>query len=195
MPLPEQNLQILARVYYTNFLTKTTKEHFKRIAPLFLISYIWFCHSWKNGEPMAKTKTHETEVNVIDFINTYVDNDSKKADSFRFIELMSEWSGFEPKMWGPTIIGFGSYHYKYASGHEGDAPLIGFSPRKAAFSVYVYSPVEEQKLILDSLGKFTMGKACIYVKKLADIDTTVLEKLSKSTIAYLNEHHECACRL
>lgn len=143
---------------------------------------------------MAKTKTHETAVNVIDFINAYVDNDQKKADSFRFIELMSEWSGFEPKMWGPTIIGFGSYHYKYASGHEGDAPLIGFSPRKAAFSLYVYSPIEEQKQMLDSLGKFKMGKVCIYVKKLSDIDITVLEKLCKSSIAYVQEHHECACR-
>src|SRR5215510_16235804 len=97
---------------------------------------------------MAKNKTAETAVNVIDFINSYVDNDQKKADSFRLIELMQEWSGFEPKMWGPTIIGFGNYHYKYASGHEGDAPIIGFSPRKAEFSLYVYSQTEKSKKLL-----------------------------------------------
>jgi hypothetical protein len=143
---------------------------------------------------MAKNKTIETAINVNDFINTYVDNDQKKADSFRLIELMREWSGFEPKMWGPTIIGFGSYHYKYASGHEGDCPLIGFSPRKAEFSLYVFSPTQENKHLLDDLGKFKMGKACIYVKKLSDINIPTLEKLCMTTIAYLHEHHECACR-
>lgn len=143
---------------------------------------------------MAKNKTFERETSVIDFINSWVDNDQKKADSFQLIELMRKWTGFEPKMWGPTIIGFGSYHYKYASGHEGDAPLIGFSPRKAAISLYVYSPIEEHKHFLEDLGKFKMGKACIYVKKLADINLATLEEISLATIAYLNEHHECACR-
>jgi hypothetical protein len=143
---------------------------------------------------MAKNKTTETEVNVIDFIDSYVDNDQKKTDSFKLIELMSEWSGFEPKMWGPTIIGFGSYHYKYASGHEGDAPLLGFSPRKAQFSIYVYSKTDESDKLLQDLGKYKMGKACIYAKKISDINITVLEKLSMETIKYLNEHHECACR-
>ncbi|RZN81425.1 MAG: DUF1801 domain-containing protein [Winogradskyella sp.] len=143
---------------------------------------------------MAKNKTVETKKDVIEFINSYVDNDLKKTDSIQLIELLTEWSGFKPKMWGPTIIGFGSYHYKYASGHEGDAPLLGFSPRKTAFSLYVYSPTEEHKPLLDDLGKFKMGKACIYVKKLSDINIEVLEKISLATIAYLNEHHECACR-
>lgn len=140
------------------------------------------------------TKTTETQVNVTDFINSYVGNEQKKADSFRLIELMREWSGFEPKMWGPTIIGFGSYHYQYASGHQGDAPILGFSPRKAEFSLYVYSPTEESKKIVDRLGKFKMGKACIYVKKLAEIDLDVLKKLSMESIDYVNEHHECGCR-
>jgi len=143
---------------------------------------------------MAKNKTTETSISVSDFINSYVENDQKKLDSFRLVELMTAWSGFEPKMWGPTIIGFGSYHYKYASGHEGDAPIIGFSPRKAEFSLYVYSPLEEQKHLLENLGKFKMGKACIYVKKLADINIKTLEELCRATIAYLNENHECACR-
>lgn len=143
---------------------------------------------------MAKNKTAETQVSVIDFINAYVDNDQKKLDSFRLIELMGEWSGFEPKMWGPTIIGFGNYNYKYASGHEGTAPLIGFSPRKAEFSLYIYSPTEDNRHLLDNLGKFKIGKACIYVKKLSDIDIPALQKICEATIAYLNEHHECACR-
>jgi len=143
---------------------------------------------------MAKNKTTETEISVTDFINSYVDNDQKKADSFRLIELMSEWAGFEPRMWGPTIIGFGRYHYKYSSGHEGDAPLIGFSPRKAEFSLYVFSPTEENKHLLDNFGKYKIGKACIYIKKLSDISIVTLEKLCKTSIAYLNEHHECACR-
>lgn len=143
---------------------------------------------------MAKNKTTETEVNVTDFIKSYVDNDQKKIDSHQLIELMSKWSGFEPKMWGPTIIGFGSYHYKYASGHEGDAPLLGFSPRKAQFSLYVYSQTEKSKLLLENFGKYKMGKACIYIKKLSDINITVLEELCLETIAYLDEHHECSCR-
>lgn len=135
---------------------------------------------------MSKNKTTETQVNVSDFIYNFVDNEQKKTDSFQLIELMQKWSGFEPKMWGLNIIGFGSYHYKYASGHEGDAPLIAFSPRKAEFSLYVFSNKEEQNQLLETLGKFKMGKACIYVKKLSDINLDVLEKISKTTINLLN---------
>ena len=142
----------------------------------------------------TKTKTTETEVNVIDFINSFADSEQKKQDSFRLIELMQKWSGFKPKMWGPTMVGFGSYHYKYASGHEGDAMLIGFSPRKAEFSLYVSAPGNDNKQLLAKLGKYKMGKACIYFKKLSDLDLDILEKLSKATIKYINENHECACR-
>jgi hypothetical protein len=144
---------------------------------------------------MAKpNKTNETAVSITDFINSFVESDEKKTDSFELIKLMSAWSGFEPKMWGPTIIGFGSYHYKYASGHEGDMPIIGFSPRKAAFSLYIYSDTPESEILINELGKFKMAKACIYVKKLADINIAVLEQLCKQSIAYINEHHECSCR-
>ncbi len=142
----------------------------------------------------VKNKTTETKVNVKDFINSYVDNEQKKTDSFQLIELMTKWSGFQPKMWGPTIIGFGSYHYKYASGHEGDAPIIGFSPRKAEFSLYVFSSTKENQQLLQELGKYKMAKACIYVKKLSDINISALEAICKTSIAYINEHHECACR-
>ena len=143
---------------------------------------------------MATNKTTETKVSIDEFIDSFVDKEQKKVDSYKLIELLKEWSGFEPKMWGPSIIGFGSYHYKYESGHEGDAPLLGFSPRKTAISLYVYSPVKEHEHFLDELGKFKMGKACIYVKKLTDINIETLEKMSKATIEYLNEYHECACR-
>ena len=144
---------------------------------------------------MAKNKTTETDVDVYEFIDSYVDKEQKKTDSLELIKLMSSWSGYEPKMWGPTIIGFGSYHYKYASGHEGDAPILGFSPRKAKFSLYVYSKTDKSDALLAELGKFKMGKACIYVNKLSDINIDVLEQMCKDTIEYLNEHHECfACR-
>ena len=84
---------------------------------------------------MAKNKTAETAIPVTDFISAFEDNEQKKADSVQLMALMSQWSGFLPNMWGPSIIGFGSYHYVYASGHNGDAPIIGFSPRKAAISL------------------------------------------------------------
>lgn len=142
----------------------------------------------------TKTKTTETDVDVFGFLNAFVDSEQKKQDSIRLIELMQKWSGFKPKMWGPTMIGFGSYHYKYASGHEGDAMLIGFSPRKAEFSLYVSAPGNDNKQLLDKLGKYKMGKACIYFKKLSDLNLDILEKLSKATIQYIQEHHECACR-
>lgn len=144
---------------------------------------------------MARTKTTYTGQDVIDFVNSYVDNNQKKADSFRLIELMQEWSDSEPKMWGPSIIGFGNYHYKYASGHEGDAPVLGFSPRKAALTLYVYSDTEKSKLALANLGKFKMSKACIYVKKLSDINVFELKEICLESIKYISEQHECSCKV
>lgn len=142
---------------------------------------------------MAKTVI--TEQNVTDFINSYVDNEQKKEDSFQLIELLKSWSNSEAKMWGPSIIGFGTYHYKYASGHEGDAPVIAFSSRKTALTLYVYSDTEKSNLALKNLGKYKMSKACIYVKKLSDIDISALEILCLESIKYISEHHECSCRI
>ena len=138
---------------------------------------------------MAKNKTGETEESVADFIAA-VDSETKRDDSFRLIELMRQASGHEPKMWGPSIIGFGRYHYKYDSGHEGDAPLIGFSPRKAAISLYVFSGLEEHRSLLDGLGKIKTGKACIYIKKVSDIDEKKLTVLMKKTIAFLKSKYD-----
>ena len=142
---------------------------------------------------VAKNKTTTTTINVVDFINTYVDNEQKKNDSLALMELMTKWSGFQPKMWGPTIIGFGTYHYKYASGHEGDAPLIGFSPRKAKFSLYVTSCKDDNKQLLEELGNYKMAVSCIYFKKLSDLNIITLEKLCKSTIKYLNKYNDVGC--
>lgn len=140
---------------------------------------------------MAKNKTTITEASVEDFINNFADSEQKKKDSFELIEIMKEISGFEAKMYGTSIIGFGKYHYKYESGHEGVAPLIGFSPRKAAISLYVYSGYmgSEQEKMLEELGKFKMGKACIYVKKLSDINIEVLKKMMQSTIEFLQSKY------
>ena len=99
---------------------------------------------------------------------------------------MQDFTGFEPRMWGPTMIGFGKYHYKSErSRQEGDWPLVGFSPRKAAISLYVFSGLPEHEHLLTDLGKFKMGKGCIYVKKLSDIDQEALKKIMRATIDFL----------
>jgi hypothetical protein len=138
---------------------------------------------------MATNKTIETQREVHDFVNTFVLNQQKITDSFRLIELMTQWSGSEPKMWGPSIIGFGKYHYKYSSGHQGDSPLIGFSPRKAAFSLYVTVPGNANEHLLKQLGKFKAAKACIYVSKLSDINLEVLRQLCLETIKQLKSQY------
>ena len=134
---------------------------------------------------MAKNKTQETDVNVADFIESFANTEQEKRDSFALIELMQEVTGFEPKMWGPSIVGFGSYHYKYASGHEGDAPLAGFSPRKSAISLYVFTGREDHEHLLENLGKFRKGKSCIYINKLSDINQEELKKIMLESIKFL----------
>lgn len=130
---------------------------------------------------MAKNKTAETQSSVIDFINA-VDSEAKRNDAFELVKIMKEITDFEPKMWGPSIIGFGTYHYKYATGHEGDAPLAAFSPRKTATTVYFYLPEEKREELFSNLGKYKVSKACIYIKKLADIDIEILKKIISLSI-------------
>lgn len=130
---------------------------------------------------MAENKTKTTNADVEEFI-LKVDNDVKREDSFRIVEIFKSISGFEPKMYGPTIVGFGNYHYKYASGHEGDAPLAAFSPRKDSLVFYFSTDFEGRDELLDKLGKHKSGKSCVYVKKLADIDLSVLEDLTRASI-------------
>jgi hypothetical protein len=139
---------------------------------------------------MAELKTKLTDDDVLEFIQSFANTEQKKADSLALIKLMQELSGYEPKMWGASIIGFGSYHYKSErSSQEGDWPLIGFSPRKAAISLYVYTGLPEHANLLEGLGKYTKGAACIYVKKLSDIDLTVLETLIRATLEYMREKY------
>lgn len=135
---------------------------------------------------MAELKTKRNDSDVVEFIHTFADTDQKKADSMELLKIMQEATGFEPKMWGASIIGFGSYHYKSErSRQEGDWPLIGFSPRKAAISLYVYTGAPEHEYLLKDLGKFKMGKACIYIKKLSDIHQEALKRLMHTTIDFL----------
>lgn len=138
---------------------------------------------------MAKNKTGATNEDVAAFINSFADTEQKRNDSFALLSLMEKVTGFKPVMWGPSIIGFGNYHYKYESGHEGDAPLVGFSPRKAAISLYVFTGLKEHEHLLTDLGKYKIGKACIYIKKLSDIDEKKLVLLIKKTIAFLQEKY------
>ncbi|SHM33841.1 DUF1801 domain-containing protein [Flavobacterium chilense] len=135
---------------------------------------------------MAKNKTTETESSVTDFINK-IEDDAKKSDAFELVNIMQKATGFDSKMWGPSIIGFGSYHYKYDSGHEGDAPLAAFSPRKAAISLYLSLSPENREELLSQLGKHKSSKGCIYVKKIADIDVEILKKLIVLSVENLNK--------
>ncbi len=135
---------------------------------------------------MSEIKTRPTGNDVEEFIRSFADTEQKRKDSFELISLMREITGEEPKMWGPSIIGFGNYHYKSEkSRQEGDWPVVAFSPRKAAISLYVYTGFPEHEHLLKDLGKFKMGKACIYVKKLSDINQEALKKLMLETIGFL----------
>jgi hypothetical protein len=114
----------------------------------------------------------------------FVEKEVKRNDSFKLIEVFKSITGHEPKMWGPSIIGFGSYHYKYESGHEGDAPLAGFSPRKDSLVLYIAPEFEKREELLLQLGKHKSSKACVYVKKLDDIDIPILKKIIKNSMDY-----------
>lgn len=138
--------------------------------------------------PEQKTKPHTGD--VAEFL-AQVESDQKRADSHVLIELMSEVTGEPPVLWG-TMVGFGQYHYRYPTGHEGDAFLVGFAPRKAAFSIYLmgtYFPEENERraALLAKLGKHRMGKACLYVNKLSDIDLDVLRKLAEISVIKLRQ--------
>jgi len=138
---------------------------------------------------MPENKTKETDSSVRDFIEK-VESAQKRQDSHVLLEILKEISGFEPKMWGPSIIGFGAYHYKYQSGHEGDAPLLGFSPRKSAISLYFSCDIQgEHPELLAKLGKFKTGKGCLYVNKLSDVDIEILKELAKDSIKFTLEKY------
>ncbi len=133
---------------------------------------------------MAANKTKPTKLSVAAFIDAVADR-TRRADAQALVKLMESASGEKPKMWGASIIGFGSYHYTYDSGRQGDMPLVGFSPRKAATVLYIMTGLGQSEALLAKLGKHTTGKGCLYVKNLADVDQKVLEALVVKSVAAL----------
>src|SRR6266516_6400352 len=122
---------------------------------------------------MAENKTTPNDQDVEQFLNSF-DDERKRKDSFTILELMKQVTGIEPRMWGSSIVGFGSYHYTYESGREGDMPLAGFSPRKAATVLYNMTGFSDSEALRAKLGKHTTGGGCLYIKKLADVDAKIL---------------------
>ena len=137
---------------------------------------------------MAENKTRQNEGSVKAFLDA-VENDQKRTDSYTILKLMQELSGEEPKMWGESIIGFGSYHYKYESGREGDFMRIGFAPRKQNIALYLISGANRDQHLLTKLGKYKTGKSCLYINKLADIDLGVLREMITSSLKVMNEKY------
>lgn len=135
---------------------------------------------------MDEPKMKETDQSVIEFIEQ-IDHPRKKAEAYQLLNLFTETTGYEGKMWGPSIIGFGQYHYTYESGREGDAPLVGFSPRKAKVSLYFSSEAPEREGLLADFGKHTTGKSCVYINKIADIEINILIKLINMTVDFVRQ--------
>ena len=139
---------------------------------------------------MAKyeAKTRETEVDVDAFIDA-VPDPQRREDAKRLRAMMERVSGYPARMWGPSIVGFGRYHYRYESGHEGEAARIGFSPRAKELVLYVVESFSRYQALMDRLGKYKTGKSCLYVKRLSDVDEAVLEELIAEGLAYMRDKY------
>lgn len=135
---------------------------------------------------MAELKTRKTERSVDAFLDAIAD-DARREDCRTIAGIMRRATGAEPKMWGPSIIGFGDYHYKYASGREGDWFLAGFSPRKNELSLYIMAGFERYDALLAELGKHRTGKSCLYVKRLVDVDLAILEELVQQSVRQVRQ--------
>ena len=135
---------------------------------------------------MSELKTIRNEGDVMVFLNS-IENPQKRQDSLAILELMQEVTGEPPVMWGDSIVGFGSYHYKYASGREGDWPATGFSPRKQAITLYIMPGFERYGELMARLGKHSIGKSCLYIKKLADIDLATLRALVRLSVEEISK--------
>jgi hypothetical protein len=133
---------------------------------------------------MAELKTKENEASVEDFLNG-ISDEKKRQDCFTLLELMRQVTQSEAKMWGSSIVGFGRYHYKYASGREGDACLTGFSPRKQNLTLYIMAGFDQYDELMKRLGKYSTGKSCLYVKRLDDIDLPTLKELVKQSVDHM----------
>jgi len=136
---------------------------------------------------MAEMKTKPTNESVEKFLNK-VSDEERRADCFAVAKIMEEITGEKPKMWGPSIVGFGSYHYKYASGREGDWPITGFSPRKKDLTLYLMMGFEKYKDLLEKLGKHSGGKSCLYINRLSDVHVPTLKKLIKASVKDLKAY-------
>lgn len=135
---------------------------------------------------MAELKTKQNEADVEAFLNS-VSDEPKRQDCFRLLEMMQQVTGLAAKMWGSSVVGFGSYHYKYASGREGDWFLTGFSPRKQNLTLYIMAGFDHYGELLDKLGKHSTGKGCLYIKKLADVDLSTLAELVKQSVEHMRK--------
>ena len=135
---------------------------------------------------MAEPKTQRTKRSVNAFLKSIPD-EQKRKDAFTIVDIMRKATGAEPAMWGSSIVGFGTYHYKYASGREGDAPLTGFSPRKQNLTLYITGGFEQHDELLKSLGKVKTGKVCVYVNRLDDVDLPTLRKLIKQSVQHMKK--------
>lgn len=135
-----------------------------------------------------EVKTKATDADVEAFLDA-VPNERRRQDGFALLKLMEEVTGEEAKMWGPTIVGFGQYHYRYASGHEGDMALAGFSPRKANLAIYITGDFDNSADLFGRLGKHKFGKSCLYVNKLADIDQDVLREMVRRSVEHTKANY------
>ncbi len=135
---------------------------------------------------MSELKTQKNDESVEEFLNG-VENDRRREDSFAILELMKAVTGEEPSMWGPSIVGFGSYHYKYASGREGDWMKVGFSPRKQNLTLYIMDGFNSHEDLLKKLGKHKTGKSCLYINKLEDVDQEVLKELVRQSVDSISD--------
>jgi len=137
---------------------------------------------------MAELKTRRTDASVAAFLNA-VENKQQRADAKKLSSMMRAATGSRAKMWGGTIVGFGSYHYVYASGREGDWPIVGFSPRKQNLSIYIMPGFEKFDDLMAKLGKYKTGRSCLYVKRLDDVDQTILERLIGESVRYMRANY------
>jgi hypothetical protein len=137
---------------------------------------------------MAQNKTQPTTQSAEAFLNR-IENDKKRQDAFEVLQMMQDITGKAPVMWGDSIIGFDQYHYKYASGREGDFLIVGFSPRKTALTLYLSSGFERYDELMPKLGKYKTGKSCLYVKKLEDINREVLAELITQSVQYMRDKY------
>ena len=133
---------------------------------------------------MADLKTKPNDQSVIEFLDK-ISDEKKRKDSYAVLELMQQVTNMEPKMWGDSMVGFGNYHYIYESGREGDWFLTGFSPRKQNLTLYIMSGFDQYDILLQKLGKFTTGKACLYIKKIEDIDLSLLRELVRQSVDFV----------